>query len=103
MTRILTMHQATSTLSQLVVWAHEEDEIIFARAGGPVATIVAYQTPYPTTRCGALPATMPQFRRKTGRNLIATWPRSGAEETPSGNTSGHPCPNLVPRRKHNHQ
>ena len=54
MTHIVNMHDAKSQLSQLIVKAHNGDDIIIARSGKPVAKLVPYSLPEPATRFGAM-------------------------------------------------
>jgi prevent-host-death family protein len=42
--KVVNMHEAKSTLSQLVEQAEQGEEILIARAGEPVARIVALRT-----------------------------------------------------------
>ncbi len=54
MADIVNMHDAKSQLSQLVVRAHRGDDIILAKAGVPVAKLVAYSPPAFPQRFGAM-------------------------------------------------
>lgn len=77
MTHIVNMHDAKSNLSKLVARAHEGDDVIIARAGQPVARIVAYSAPARRKIIGALKDVIPHITddewEETDREVAALW------------------------------
>ena len=77
MKRLVNMHEATSTLSALIEQVQNGDEIIIAKAGKPVARMVAYSTPVTTQRFGALKGLIPQISAKewaeSDRDMEEVW------------------------------
>ena len=61
MTHIVNMHEAKSNLSSLVAKAREGDDVIIARAGKPVAKLVAYDEVVHPRRFGALKDVLPDI------------------------------------------
>ena len=77
MTHIVNMHEAKSTLSSLVAKAREGDDVIIARAGKPVAKLVAYDEVAHPTRFGALKEVLPDISveewEETDRAIAQLW------------------------------
>lgn len=77
MNRVVNMHEAKSTLSALVAQAHDGDEIIIAKAGKPVARIVAYSEPVTMQRFGALKGLIPHISAEewaqSDRDMEEVW------------------------------
>jgi len=77
MTHIVNMHEAKSTLSSLVAKAREGDDVIIARAGKPVAKLVAYDEVDQPRRFGALKGLLPEISveqwEETDRAIAHLW------------------------------
>jgi prevent-host-death family protein len=77
MTHIVNMHEAKSTLSSLVAKAREGDDVIIARAGKPVAKLVAYDEVSHPKRFGALKGVIPDISieewEETDRAIAHLW------------------------------
>lgn len=77
MTHIVNMHEAKSTLSSLVAKAREGDNVIIARAGKPVAKLVAYDEVAHPKRFGALKGVIPDISieewEETDRAITHLW------------------------------
>ena len=77
MTHIVNMHEAKSTLSKLVLQAQEGDEVIIARAGKPVAKIVAYTEPERVSIFGAMKDLIPYISAEewaeSDREIAKLW------------------------------
>lgn len=76
-THIVNMHEAKTNLSKLVARAHDGDEVIIARAGQPVARIVAYSAPTGARRFGALHGVIPHISaadwEQSDRDMAQLW------------------------------
>jgi len=77
MTHIVNMHDAKSNLSKLVTQAHEGDEIIIARAGRPVAKLVAISPAPRRSILGAMKDLIPEMSEEeweeSDRQVAALW------------------------------
>jgi len=76
-TQFINMHEAKTRLSQLVAAAHEGEDIVIARAGTPVAKLVAYSEPAHTGRIGSMRGLIPilteQEWEETDRAIAHLW------------------------------
>ena len=77
MTHIVNMHEAKSTLSSLVAKARDGDVVIIARAGKPVAKLVAYDDIAKPRKFGALkdviPDLSPEEWEESDRAIAHIW------------------------------
>jgi prevent-host-death family protein len=77
MERLVNMHEAKSSLSALVAQVQDGEEIIIARAGKPVARIVAYSEPFTRQRFGALTGVIPYISAEdwaqSDRDMEEVW------------------------------
>lgn len=77
MSTLVNMHQAKSTLSQLVQRAEGGEEIILARSGRPVAKIVPFSEPTRGSVFGALKGHIPDISveewAESDKDLATLW------------------------------